>query len=110
MSGAHANRKLSACGSLCCTLVCHRIGEQVVCVINMPWNKWFITDVPVQSGCTDCAETPLELVLDLTGAAGTCPPKGWAHSALGLVKAHWNPEDSRVAKVYIPAFLLLSVF
>lgn len=63
--------------------------------------------MPVQSGCTDCAETPLEVVLDLTGAAGRCPPKGGTRSALGLVKAHWNPEDSSVAKVYVPAFLLL---
>lgn len=76
-------------------------------MITMPWNKLFITDVPVQSGCADCRDT------NEAGAGSHwcgCPPKGETCSALGLVKAHWNPEDFCVAKVYVPAFLLLSRF
>lgn len=48
--------KLSTCVSIICTNTCNEIGGQVVYVINMPWYKLCLIDVPIQNGYTDYTE------------------------------------------------------
>ena len=74
-------------------LMCDEIGGQVVYVINMPWYKLFIPDVPIQNGYTDYTEITkcTGSGADLTCAVNTYSPKGGTCSALRLVKTHRNP-------------------
>lgn len=65
------SHKLSACVSPSC-VVCKGFGEQVVCVMNMPWTKCLV-EMCLFRVAVLTAETPLEL--DVTGAAGMRPPK-----------------------------------